>query len=146
MCECMCESNPIADGRGIISKTIVAGGAAEGVRETGFLQRLMRADSAMDAFSCEARKHNTVIHATSMLLRQYLADVLCCKSMKSSHGSRTFKSVTGNFTCLKKLIISLSGKVSVLLSSLYTTKLNFCYLENQSMHIVLFQKLNQAYH
>lgn len=68
VCEYMCESNPIADGRGIISKTIVAGGAVEGMSEMGFLQRLMRADSAMDVFSCEARKHNTVIHATSMLL------------------------------------------------------------------------------
>lgn len=68
VCECMCESNSIADGRGMISKTILAGGAAEGVGEMGFLQRLMRADSAMDAFSSKTGTHNNLIHATSVLL------------------------------------------------------------------------------
>lgn len=64
----MCESNSIADGRGIISKTILAGEAAEGVGEMGFLQRLMGADSATDAFSSKTRTHDNLIHATSMLL------------------------------------------------------------------------------
>lgn len=114
VCLCTCEPNPIADGRGIISKTIVAGGAAEGVSEMGSLQRLMRVDSATDAFSCEARKHNTVIHPPACYCCQYLADVSCCKSMKSSDGSSTFKRVTGNVCLfLKKSIISILGKVSV---------------------------------